>query len=254
MAQLDELVDVELVVGEQDEVLEVLGRGAGVVRQPLQRVVDARRGEQGQRLRVAGAGFVRAVGNAVVHRRQVGQVEQVVHQQAALGAHRAFEVLLVAQREVQRDRHRAGADLELHRVVAQQQAELLEVVALEQLGSRQRGLVGAGAADEAVAQARVGARHGGGVHAHEGVTRAHPLRQRLAGDEALQPLAQVRDAAAVDGLHLRQRLRGVVEVRGSDEDRADGHGLAALGDSVASLCGLRVSVGTAGKQPGGDAT
>jgi hypothetical protein len=36
VAELDELVDVELVVGEQHEVLEVLGRGAAVVAQALQ--------------------------------------------------------------------------------------------------------------------------------------------------------------------------------------------------------------------------
>jgi hypothetical protein len=56
VAQLDELVDVELVVGEQHEVLEVLGRRAGVVAQPVQRVVHPRRGEQRQRLRAPGPG------------------------------------------------------------------------------------------------------------------------------------------------------------------------------------------------------
>ena len=77
---------------------------------------------------------------------------------------------------------------------SQQQPELLEVVVAEQVGPRQRRLVGAGAGDEAVGQPRVGARHGVGVHAHERVAGAHVLRQRLAGDEALQRVAQVRDA------------------------------------------------------------
>ena len=82
VAQRDELVDVELVVREQHEVLEVVGRGAGVVAQPVQRVVDARRGEQRQRQRVGRAGLVGAVGDAVVHRGEVGQVEQVAQLQA----------------------------------------------------------------------------------------------------------------------------------------------------------------------------
>ena len=85
VAETDELVDVELVVGEQDEVLEVLRVGAGVVAQAVQRVVDARRGEERQRLRLAGARDVGAVGDAVVHRAEVGQVEQVAQQQPPLG-------------------------------------------------------------------------------------------------------------------------------------------------------------------------
>ena len=38
-----ELVDVELVIGEQDEVLVVLRRSARIVTQSVQRVIDARR-------------------------------------------------------------------------------------------------------------------------------------------------------------------------------------------------------------------
>ena len=94
VAQAHELINVELVVGEQHEVLEALGRGAGVVAQPLQRVVDARGRKERQRLRLARARLVRAVGNAVVHGAQVGQVEHIAHQHAALGAHRAFDVVV----------------------------------------------------------------------------------------------------------------------------------------------------------------
>jgi hypothetical protein len=177
-------------------------------------------GEQGQRLGFTRSGFVGAVGNAVVHRRQVGQIEQVAHQQPALGAHRTFDMVVLGKGEVHRDRLRTGADLQLDLVVAQQQAELLQVVAAKQLGPRQRGLVGAGAGNETVAQARVGARHRRGVHAHEGVAGTHPLVEILACDEALQRLAQMLDAVAVDVLHLRQRLRGVVEARRGDEHGA----------------------------------
>jgi hypothetical protein len=232
VAQAHELVDVELVVREQHEVLEVLGRGAGVVAKPVQRIVDTGRGEQRQRLRLAGARLVRAVGDAVVHRRQVRQVEQVGHQQAASAVQRSFQMVVLGQREVHRYRLVAGADLDRHMVVLQQQAELLEVVAAEQVGPRQRGLVGAGTGHEAVAQARVGAGDGVGVHAHEGIAGPHAgrcvgragIRRRVAGDEALQRAAQVGHARLVDAAHLRERRTRVVEAGRGDEGRKRRHG------------------------------
>ena len=103
-----------------------------------------------------------------------------------VGVEVAFDVVVLGEREVHRDRLRAGADLERDAVVLEQQPELLAVVAREQVGPRQRGLVGAGAGDEAVAQARIGARDRVGVHAHERVAGAHPSGGRVAGDEGLQ--------------------------------------------------------------------
>ena len=97
MAQAHELVDVKLVVGEQHKVLKPVGRGACVVAQALQRVIDPRRREQRQRLRLAGARFVSAVGNAIVHGGQVGQVKGVAHQHAALGAQAAFNVVALGK-------------------------------------------------------------------------------------------------------------------------------------------------------------
>jgi hypothetical protein len=69
------------------------------VAQAVQRVVHARRGEQRQRLRLAGAA-PGAVGDAVVHGRQVGQVEHIAHQHAALGAELAFDMVVLGKREV----------------------------------------------------------------------------------------------------------------------------------------------------------
>src|SRR5262245_23208947 len=48
-----ELVDIELVVGEQYEVLKVVWAGGRVVLQAMQRIVDALRGELRQRPRLA---------------------------------------------------------------------------------------------------------------------------------------------------------------------------------------------------------
>ena len=69
--------NVELVVGEQNEVLEAIRRGAGVVPQAMQRVVHPRCGEQSQGLSALRQNIVVAVGNGVVHAHQVGQVEHV---------------------------------------------------------------------------------------------------------------------------------------------------------------------------------
>ena len=223
VAEANELVDVELIVGEQDEVLEVLGVGAGVVAQPMQRIVDARRGEERQRMRFAGACDVGAVGDAVVHCAEVGQVEQIAQQQAPLGAHAALDVVVLGEREVDRDRLHAGADLEGDAVVLEQQAELLAEVAREQIGPGQRRLVGAGAGDEAVAQARVGARDRVGVHAHERIAGADATGRRLAVDESLQRVAQVIDAAGVDLLNTAEGGIGVVEQRRGDEGGSEGH-------------------------------
>ena len=53
-AQAAEGIDIELVVREDHKVLEVLRIGAGVVEQPVQRIVDARSTEQRKRLGCAG--------------------------------------------------------------------------------------------------------------------------------------------------------------------------------------------------------
>jgi hypothetical protein len=110
-----------------------------------------------------GAGDEGAVGDAVVHRAEVGQVEQVAQQEPPLRSQAALDVVVLGEGEVDRDRLRAGADLELDAMVVEQQPELLEVVAGEQVGPGQRRLERAGAGDEAVAQARVGPGHGVGV-------------------------------------------------------------------------------------------
>jgi hypothetical protein len=97
VAEPHELVDVELVVREQHEVLEVVRRRSAVVAQPLQRVIDPRGSEQRERQRCARCGFEGAVGDAVVHRVQVGQIEAVAHQQAPLGRERTFDVVVLGK-------------------------------------------------------------------------------------------------------------------------------------------------------------
>ncbi len=221
MPEPNEFVDVKLVVGKQHEILEVLGPAAGVVTQPLQRIIDPRRGEQRQRLRLAGRRLIRAVGDAVVHRGQVGQVEQVAHRHAPLGTHAAFDVVGLGKGKMNRNRLRAGTDLQLHQLIAsmifQQQAKLLLIVICEQVRSRQRGLECAGAGHEAVREARIGARHRIGMHAHKRIACPHALREAFAADETLQVIAQVADAAVVNRTHLLQCRGRIVKTGGCNE-------------------------------------
>ena len=218
-----EFVDVELVVREQHEILEVLRVGARVVAQAVQRVVDPRCREQRQGMRLARLRHERAVGDAVVHGAEIGQVEQVAQQQPALGAQVAFDVVVLGDRKVDRDRLDARADLERHAVVLEQEPELLEVVAGEQVWAGQRRLVGARAGHETVTQAGVGTGDGVGVDANERVAGAHPARRRVAADECPEGATEVTDAALVDLLDTCERRGRIVETGGRDEWRRDRH-------------------------------
>ena len=153
----------------------MLGRRAGVMAQTVQRVIDPRRGKQRERLRLARARLESAVGNAIVHGSQVGQVKHVAHQLAPLGAHAALDVVMFGKREMHRDRLRAGANFQLDLVVGQQQGELLQVIGAKQIGAGQRGLEAARAGHKAETQARAL----GAVLAQHGV-RLHPYK-RVAG-------------------------------------------------------------------------
>ncbi len=144
MAEAHEFVDVELVVREQHEVLEVLGRGAGVVAQPVQRVVDPRRGEQRQRLRLAGAAARRCRWRC---RRpsQPGRAGRTGR--ASAGAARGVSVPSMwsfsASEKCTGIGCVAGADFERHRWFFSSSRNCSQVVVLEQVGPRQRGLEGA---------------------------------------------------------------------------------------------------------------
>ena len=128
---------------------------------------------------------------------------------------------MLGEREMHGDGLGAHAHFQVHLLAAvmvfQQQGELVEVIVAKQVGTRQRRFKHAGAGDKTVGQRRVGARHGIGLDAHEGVAGAHSFVHVFAGDKALQRIAQVFDAAAVNGLHLFQRQAWIVEAGGGDE-------------------------------------
>ena len=212
LSQADEFVDVELVIGEQHEVLEISRIGAAVVAQALQRIVHARRGEQRQRLRHAGRGVQRAVGDAVVHGVQVGPVKACLHALALRGREAAFVVGGRVQREMQRNRLLAGAHLQAFAMVGQQQRKLLAVIAGKQVRRRQCGLVDAGARHKAIGVERLAARHmrgHAGMDAHLRIKGAHVLRQVTGCHEVGKRLPQMLHRLAVNGLHLGKRGIGV---------------------------------------------
>ena len=125
-AERDELVDVALVVGEQHEVLEMLGRRAGVVLQAGERIIDALGGEERERPRLAGRRDEGAVGDGIVGGGEVGQREMRL-QRAQVRLGDVGDALL--DDEGERDRPVAHADMHRHFVVLQDVADLLLVIA-----------------------------------------------------------------------------------------------------------------------------
>ena len=109
-------------------------------------------------------------------------------------------MVMLGKREVDGDGVSAGAHLQVHVVAAAQQAKLLGVVGGKQVGPREGGLKAPGAFDEAVGQFVVGARHRGGVHAHERIKRPHRGGRGVAGHKALHGRAQMANLLAVDRL------------------------------------------------------
>ena len=156
-AHAREGIDVELIVREDHEVLEVLRIGAGVVVEPVQRVVDAGSAEQRERLRRAGRPLQRAVDDRVVHGGEIGRVEQVAQRPLARrrAGERRRDVDVAPIGEMNRDRLVRLADLDRHAVVLDQQPDLLGEIVAEQIGPRHGRLVHARAGDESVGEPRI---------------------------------------------------------------------------------------------------
>ena len=94
-------IDVELIVGEDHEVLEMLGIGPGVVIEPVQGIIDARGTKQGEWRGRARSGDVRAIGNRIVHGAKIGDVEHsraAAASDAAVSRGAALASLLMSRR------------------------------------------------------------------------------------------------------------------------------------------------------------
>ena len=165
--------------------------------------------------------LISAVGNAVIHRRQIGQIKHLAHACASLDAHLAFDVVVLGKRKMHRDRLTAHAHFQRLAVVLQQQIKLRLQIMRKQIGARQRGLKTSSLCDKAVAQmlGRAVAAQAAlvRVDAHKRITSPHALRVRRTGHKGLHVRAQMRDAGLVNVLHLRERAGGTRVLRGGDE-------------------------------------
>ena len=138
-----EFIDIELVVGEQDVILKMLGRGGRVMRHPLERIIHPLRGKGGQRAdavfiaqQMPVDDFIIGVGK-VRHIKNVAQVE--IDIVVVRTDHR-----VVRKGEMNRDRCRRGPDNDGHAVGLDQQGDLLAQIVFEQVGPRDGGCIGAG--------------------------------------------------------------------------------------------------------------
>ncbi|KAG0928211.1 hypothetical protein G6F31_017789 [Rhizopus arrhizus] len=120
------LVHIELVVGEQHEILEVRRRGRGVVLQAVQGIIHALGGKRRQRLGFALLAAPRAVDDGVVGHGQVRHVEQVTQRALERLQVLALDIGAFRKREMQRNGGIGFADFDRHAVVLQQLADLLD--------------------------------------------------------------------------------------------------------------------------------
>ena len=150
-----ELVDVAMVVGEQDERLDVLHRRAGVVPQPRQREVGAQPVEvrQGKGL---GLGEHHAVGDLVADVGQVGGREVAGDVRRLAGVERHGRPV---HHIGEGDLLGGGVHADSRAIVLHQQLQLLDQIGAVQVRPGDRGLVDAGAGQAGIGPA-LGRRRG----------------------------------------------------------------------------------------------
>ncbi len=205
----DEFVDIELIVGEQDEILEMIGAGRRVMLEALHRQIDARGGEQGQRQASRGMARIGPVGNRIVHAGQIRQVEEVAEHRLLAGIQRRLDETFPRQGEMNRDRPRGQPDRQRPAVILEKQLELFAIIIAEQVGPRQGGAIGAGRRDEPIGQAAVELRRGAAGHLDVRVESPHPFRRILARGKAAEPLGQEADLLGIDLIDTPDRAVGI---------------------------------------------
>ena len=121
---VNEFIDIAVIVGEQDETLEILDPGAGIVCQSGQAEIGAQAIEQGQRDSLIGIGQFDPVSELVADQRQfcgremLGQVRRAERAEAGGGVDHIGERDFLSRR----------ANFNLNRIVISQQAQLLAKV------------------------------------------------------------------------------------------------------------------------------
>ncbi len=179
---LHEGVHIAVVVGEQDVLLHVLGRGAGVVGQARQGEVDPRAVEQAERAGLLQGRVPQAVGGLVADAGEVGGGEPARH--LARGQGVEAQVLARVEHVRVRDLLLGGPDGDLDLVVARQIAELLD-----QIGPEEGRAGDSDGVQTRIAEAPVGARAARGLQrlARLGIV-GHP--DLGIGEQAAQPVLQ----------------------------------------------------------------
>src|SRR5690606_27925828 len=118
-AHMQVRIDVELIVREDHEVLKGIGARAGVVQQPVKRVVDPRTAEERER-RDAAIRLPRTIHDGIVDCCQARYVEEIaqwlVGRRCLLPEIRRFEVDVVLEGEMDRDRFVRLVDLDCYAV------------------------------------------------------------------------------------------------------------------------------------------
>jgi hypothetical protein len=146
-----------LIVREDHEILEVFRIGAGVVVEPVQRIIDARGAKQRQRLRGASRQLQRTVGDCVVHGAEVRRVEYIaqrsVDRRASAAEDRGFDIDVARIGEMDRNRLARFADFDRPAMVLDQKPDLLCQIVLKKVRPRHCGLMHARPRDEAVREA-----------------------------------------------------------------------------------------------------
>ena len=97
------LVHVKLVIGENHKVLEMAGAGRRIVRQPVQRIVDALRGEWRQRQRFPGTVFECSIDDPVIGVGNIRHVKYVAQRPGKGFGSGGIKVRAFQKRKVQRD-------------------------------------------------------------------------------------------------------------------------------------------------------
>ncbi len=127
----DELVDVAVIVGEQDILLDVLGRRAGVVAEAGEREIGAQRVEQRQRARIVGRD-PQAVGDLVADVRQLGggEMAREIGGRDLVEAQRMAGIEDIGEGDFLPPRRRMDLDV----IVLDQEGELLDQIFGEDRG------------------------------------------------------------------------------------------------------------------------
>jgi hypothetical protein len=101
------------------------------VRQPVQRIIDALRGERRERQRLARPVLECAIDDPIVRVGKVRHVKYVAQRPRECVRRRRVQMRAFQQREMQRDRRRGLGDNDRHVVIFQQQPYLLIQIGLE---------------------------------------------------------------------------------------------------------------------------